>query len=265
MGPVALAGTRVAWFEESGGLTLKDSVVTATPARRVPVQLGAGFPPGEVLQGPVGDGRLIVFTYGFRCDEEDEEGCPPGKHTGDIVGATLWRTATRGECPSDDYSDSGHCARIASADGELAALAVDAGRIAARTDQGVRLLTASGGRLLRDLPVAKVRAAALSGNQLALRVPGAVEIYDTGSGELVKKYPAQAKARLADLEGDILVTAMGRIVTLRRISDGRSATIRARGWAHAQLEEPGLFVAGARRVTFTPLAGVQRMLGGAGS
>jgi hypothetical protein len=35
---------------------------------------------------------------------------------------------------------------------------------------------------------------------------------------------------------------------------------RASGWAHAQLEPSGLFVAGARRVTFTPMANVLRRL-----
>jgi hypothetical protein len=144
---------------------------------------------------------------------------------------------------------------------------VNAGRIAARTDDGVRLLSGRGARL-QDFPVENVRAAALSGNRLALRVPGAVEVYDTASGELVKRIPSQGSARLdrlEDLEKGILVTAMGRTITLRRLSDGRTARIRARGIAYAQLEPSGLFVAGGRRVRFTPMAGVERLLGSVGT
>jgi hypothetical protein len=44
------------------------------------------------------------------------------------------------------------------------------------------------------------------------------------------------------------------------VSDGRTATLTARGIARAQLEPAGLFVAGARRVTFTPMRDVLRLL-----
>jgi hypothetical protein len=150
--------------------------------------------------------------------------------------------------------------RVAKAAGRLTVLAVDAGRIAARTDAGVRLLT-GGGRRLRDFPVRNVSAAALSGNRLALRVPGSFAIYDTSSSELIETIPAQSGAeRLGDLESGILVTATGTMVALRRLSDGHTVHFRASGWAHAQLEPSGLFVAGARRVTFTPMANVLRRL-----
>jgi hypothetical protein len=69
---------------------------------------------------------------------------------------------------------------VAKAAGELSVLAVDAGRIAARTESGIRLLTA-GGRVLQDLPV-RASAAALSRNRLAVRTRDAVEVYDAGSG-----------------------------------------------------------------------------------
>ncbi len=221
---------------------------------------------GDEAFAPVGDGNLIAFTVQDHCADPEGEGeppCPPGREVGDIVSATIWRAARRGKCPSyRDYSPLGHCARVAKANGKLTVLAVDAGRIAAQTDHGVRLLTASGKRLL-DLPVADVRAAALSGNRLALRVPGAFQVYDTGSGELITSFPAEGSARLdrlQDLERGILVTAKQRTVTLRRLSDGRAATLPARGIARAQLEPPGLFVAGGRRVTFTPMRDVLRLL-----
>jgi hypothetical protein len=220
--------------------------------------------------GPVGDGRLLAFTLEVRCGDPDSGGdppCPPGREAGDVVAATVWRSARRGRCPDvTDYSP-GHCARVAKAKGELTVLAVDAGRIAARTDHGVRLLTGGGGRL-RDFPAADARAAALSGSRLAVRVPGAVEIYDTGSGRLLRSFPVGGSARLdrlEDLDHGILVTAMGRTVTLRRLRDGRTARIHTHGSAHAQLERAGLFVAGGHRVSFIPMHDVLRLLGARGT
>ena len=104
-------------------------------------------------------------------------------------------------------------------------------------------------------------AAALSGKYLAVRTSNAVEVYDSTSGMLSGRFPAPSSLRLEDLEGDILVTASGAMVTLRRLSDGRTSTIDAGGTAHAQLESPGLFIAGAGRLTFTPIRDVLRRLG----
>jgi hypothetical protein len=138
-------------------------------------------------------------------------------------------------------------------------LAVDAGRIAVRTDSGVRLLTA-GGDVLQDFDVT-ARRAALSGNRLAVRTASAVEIYDTGSGKLTRRFPAAPRLTLQDLDGGTLVTASVRAVTLRRLSNRRTTTIRFARLVRAQLERSGLFVAAGRRVTFTPMREVLRRLG----
>jgi hypothetical protein len=271
-GSLALAGTRVAWDEAGGGNELETTVSSATIARRRALSLAAGLwdvsidGGGDEAFGPTGDGKLLAFTVQVHCADPESEGeppCPPGREVGDVVSATIWRQAGRGHCPSArDYAPLGHCQRVARANGELTVLSVDAGRIVARTDHGIRLLTATG-RRLHDFPVENVRAAALSGDRLALRVQGAFEVYDTGSGELVKSFPAEGSARLdrlEDLDDDVLVTAMGRRVTLRRVSDGKHSTIHLHGQAHAKLEAPGLFVAGGRHVTFMPIADVRRRL-----
>jgi hypothetical protein len=151
------------------------------------------------------------------------------------------------------------CSRVATADGELSVLAVDAGRIVVQAESGLRLLSA-GGSVLQEFD-AHARSAQLSGNQLAIRTPDAVEVYDTSSGQRTTRLPAASAVRLQDLDRDILVTASGATVTLRRLGDGRKTTIRAGGTALAQLESPGLFVAGDRRVTFTPIRDVLRQLG----
>ena len=139
-------------------------------------------------------------------------------------------------------------------------LAVDSGRIAVRTETGVRLLGARGS-VLRDF-AAVGRVAALSGRRLAVRTSDAVEIYDTEAGQLILRLPVQASVRLEDLEGNVLVTASGGSVTLQNVANGRMTTIRAGGVARAQLEPPGLFVAGYRRLTFTPMRDVLRRLVG---
>ena len=254
-GALALAGTRVAWDEAYVGNEIETYVVSATLARRAPVELGGGLDSeeevGDVVLGPVGDGRLLAFTEEIR------------SQTGNISAATVWRAARGGRCPGNgiDPLPAGHCARVARASGKLAVLAVDAGRIAARTDRGVRLLTGGGGRL-RDFPVKKAGAAALSGKRLALRVPNAVEVYDTRTGELMKRFAVARSVRLEDLEHGILVTASGRTFTLRSLRDGRTITLRKRRFAHGQLEPAGLFVAAGRRVTFTPMSDVLRRLRG---
>ena len=83
---------------------------------------------------------------------------------------------------------------VAKADGELTVLAVDAGRIAVRTEASVRLIPASG-ELLRKFPV-KARSAALSGNRLAVRTAAAVAVYDTDTGQLLDRFPAANRVRL---------------------------------------------------------------------
>jgi hypothetical protein len=194
-------------------MTETETIVgTATLARPRPVEVayatGSAFGDyGDAALAPIGDGRLVVFTVEQRCAGEGEDGppCPTGSKPHDVIAATIWRVPGHTPCPADSVVR--RCARVAKADGELTVLAVDAGRIAARTDRSVRLLTAGGGRL-REVPVEGVRAAALSGNRLALRVQGGVSVYDTGSGELV--FREEGGNRLEDLRAASLSPPEGR-------------------------------------------------------
>lgn len=262
---LTLAGTRAAWLQEAGGNTLEQYIVTATLARPATVELARGEIVDEVygtsITGLAGDGPLLVFGLERRCSRfrEDDDACPPGRKDRDVVAATVYRAGGPGPCPFDRRAPHA-CTAVAKADGPLTVLAVDAGRIVVATATGVRLLTSTGG-VIRDFP-ASAREAMLSSNRLAVRTESAVEIYDVDSGRLLVRIPAAAGLRLEDLEGDVLVTASGSTVTLRRLGDGRTATFEAVGRARAQLEAPGLFVAGTRRLTFTAMADVLRRLGG---
>jgi len=263
---IALAGTRAAWLHLSGGNSLETTVISATVARRKPVDVAyetsnadSGY--GDFAHGGFGDGTLLAFTVDRNCEEGEygDPPCPPGHKSGDVIEATVWRIGGQGRCPYETPPHGG-CSRVAEADGELSVLAVDAGRIVVRTETGIRLLTKDG-RVLRDF-ARKAAAAALSGDRLAVRTRHAVEVYDTDSGQLTAQVPATNRTTLEDLDGEILVTALGRTVTLRRLGHGRTITIRETRLAHAQLEPPGLFVAAGARVTFTPRRLVVRRLGG---
>ncbi len=267
MPSVALAGTRVAWLETGGGNYLETAVVTTTLSRPALVSIAEGTADGNdvgTFAGrPVGNGTLLAFTIERSCDSdphaEPNVACPAGRQTGDIVAAAVYRIGGPGPCPLERSAARHACTLVAKADATLSVLAVDAGRIAVRTESGVRLLTAAGD-VLRDFAVSAT-AAALSGNHLAVRTANAVEVYDSNSGMLSDRFPAPSALRLEDLEGDILVTASGATVTVRKLGDGRTSTINAGGTARAQLERPGLFIAGARRLTFTPMRAVRRRLG----
>jgi hypothetical protein len=262
---LAVAGPHVAWLEADGGNSLETSVVTTMPGRPTPFSLadegadqdGVGDEAGE----PVGGDGLLVFTVSHRCREPASEpggDCPPGRNYGDLVHTTLWRLGGRARC-GGKYGPR-RCTLVAQADGALTVLAAGTGRIVARTDDGIRLLTAAG-KVVQDLPVAAT-AAALSGNRLALRTADAVEVYDVVSGRRTDRFPVPKTVTLEDLEGDILVTAAGQTVTLRKLGNGQTATFETDGRAKAALEKPGLYLAGTRRVTFTPMKQVLRRLGG---
>lgn len=263
---VTLAGNRVAWLHTEGGNTTNTSLDTTTLARGKTVSVaqgglddnGAGIAP----ESPAGDGSLLTFTFDHHCDEgngEPEDECPPGKKTGYIIAASVWRIGGQGKCPNYGH-EGGGCSQVAGAANELTVLAVDAGRIVVRTETGVEILSEQGA-LFRTFGV-KARAATLSGNRLALRTTGAIELYDATSGQLTATVPAAAGVKLEDLEGELLVTASNDVVTVRELGAGRTTAFRTDGVAMGKLEEPGLFVAGPHRVTFMPMSALRRRLGG---
>lgn len=264
---VALAGTRAVWLQMAGGNLLETIVRTATVARPTPVTLAVGSAEdgvvGTFARSPAGDRSLLAFTIDENCLPGSElNPCPPGHESGGIIEATVWRLGGNGRCPW--VVRAVPCSPIAKTDNELTVLAVDAGRIAARTASTIKLLTGAGD-VVREIAVTGVEKAALSGRRLAVQTANAIEVYDTDTGQLSARFPSLSGVRLEDLDRDILVTASGGRVTLRRLGDGRTSTFQAGGTGFGQLERPGLFLAGARRVTFIPMRDVRRRLGEGGS
>jgi len=266
LGGLGFAGTRAAWVATAGGNTLEQYVLTRTLAQPEIAEVASAFALGDSDYGTfiddvVGAGSILAFSVEHVCSEYQSgtDACPPGRKTGDVVAATVYRIAANG-CTSSAAQGRARACAVAKSNGLMQVLAVDAGRIAVRTETGVRLL-GTDGRVVRDF-AAVGRVAALSGKRLAVRTNDAVEIYDTDSGQLTLRLPVQAGVRLEDLEANVLVTASGGAVTLQNLANGRMTTIRAGGVARAQLEPPGLFVAGYRRLTFTPMRDVLRRLVG---
>jgi hypothetical protein len=259
---VALAGTRAVWLQMAGGNLLETVVRTATVARPTPVYLAVGSAEdgvvGTFARPPAGDRSLLAFTIDKNCLPGSElNPCPPGHESGGIIEAIVWRFGGKGHCPWVGPGKPVPCSPIAKADNELTVLAVDAGRIAARTARGIKLLTGAG-RVVRDIAIAGVERAALSGKRLAVQTANAIELYDSDTGQLTARFPSAGGVRLEDLDRDILVTASGGTVTLRRLGDRRTSTFRVGGRGLGQLERPGLFLAGGRRVTFIPMRDVLR-------
>jgi hypothetical protein len=264
IGPVALAGARVAWLWVSGtGNNEETAVISATLAHPdVQVYYGhaatsRGSGAGDSANAPVGDGNLVVFTVEDYCDpssEPSEPDCPPDSGGPQLQKTSLYRIGGAQTC-----ADARGCTLVAEADGELDALAVDAGRIVVATDAEVRVLTTAG-RVLRSF-VGSGDAAALSGNRLAVQSENAIDVYDVSTGRRIIRLPAAEDVKLSDLQDGILVTTSGPTVTLRRLTGGRAISIHQGETARAQLERPGLFVAGDHRLTFTPMAELLRRFG----
>jgi Tol biopolymer transport system component len=267
LGPVALAGTRVAWGSEGCcGNYDYTNVVTATLAHPdapwayvAEAAVSRGEAGGTVADGPVGHGNLIAFAIQRSCDYNaepgEEDACPPGQEGTGALDTTVWRIGGGGRCPTSSGPVSG-CTAVAKVDGEARVLAVDAGRIVVATTTDLKLLTVAGRTVRTFAETAK--AAALSGSRLAVETDEGIDVYDTRSGRRLRQFPSLSD--LQDLQGDILVAAPAEGIVVRKLGNGPTITIDAGADARAQLEPPGLFVAGAHRIAFTPMREVLRRL-----
>ena len=137
---IALAGTRAAWLAVGGGNHEETVVKTASLAHPKPILIGFGVSRedgvGEIAHDPHGDGTLLAFTLDRHCDadaivngSDPADQCPPGRETGDVAAATVWRLGGRSRCPAGGPTPVRQCSAVATEDAELSVLAVDAGRI----------------------------------------------------------------------------------------------------------------------------------------
>jgi hypothetical protein len=223
--------------------TLHDSEWVNTATTKATKEITVfGMEDEGVVYGPFGDADLIVFSYTADWDRPAQ--------------GTLYRVLVtpRGV---DKYGSCDECSVELRSD--LAALAVDSGRIATQTPTGnVELLNATGQKL-RTFPtkMKKDPVAALQGNRLVVQQGKSIVAYDTDTGKRILTRSI-GMGVLQDVHGDVVVYIAGRRIHLLRLSDGKKTSIRPPGNSAvlAQIEGAGLYyaynVGGRGRVTFVP-------------
>ncbi|MGZ8694241.1 MAG: hypothetical protein ACXWYS_02250 [Gaiellaceae bacterium] len=275
----AVAGKRVAWVTDGGG-NAHDSQLFVTSLDRPQVTRRLAFTTYNIDSGDGtyvghvhGSGSLLVYATWTVCDtgEVGVKRCPGAPVPGTIVNAKLWRIegATGKKL-------------IASADDELAPIAVGAGRILVARADGSLEVRAADGHVLQtftfDQPPLQ---AALGPKQLVVAVrdtstlplPKAkleFRVYDLATGALVRTLtpPADAQTataprcsfptgsspaacltpaarmRFQDVDATRLAFVLGSTVHLMRLAGGADKSYRGdRGTVLAQLAAPGLVYA----------------------
>jgi hypothetical protein len=248
-GPV-VGGRRLAWIEEYGGKLLRASHALDGDlgrARRAQGANGELQARGRTARNLAGDGRLIAWNHDFW-------GRKP----------TLWKLTGVQKPPR---------VRIGAGRDVHPVVAVHSGRIVTQPRGRIVLLDGNGRRIAVVRPNARVRDVQLHGRRLAFVSRAHVHVYDATRNVLIRRWPLRVRrasvsvTRLRDLEGDLAVYFVGRVLHLLRLSDGRDRVVDMGGRIRdAQLEAGGLFVAfqkvpGGARIAFVPLKQVAARFG----
>jgi Tol biopolymer transport system component len=267
---VALAGDRVAWGIRTGGLRPASSVYVRSLSAGTGVSIassGNHGPDGRDRVGwVVGNKDPLSFSSRKLCEDFPEPGRPTCAvdplSERPILAQTVWRIREpgwQGSCPFAGDSRfpmslAGPCQKLASEPGPLVPHDVDSGRIAAVGDNAVLVLDENGTRLVEE-PV-RALAAQLSGTDLVVLVQGALQLYDTASGELVHTWPLpevstagvclgwpcqDARLRLDDVGRGLVAYILDGKLHLLRLRDGADAVVA--GATAARFGETGLFYA----------------------
>jgi WD40 repeat protein len=280
---LALAGSRVAWVEESGGIGVSLELETATLARPFPEHLGSGggccaggnpFGGTHIGDAVGGEGMLVFSTWTTACTHLP---CPG---LGAIDKQTIWRVGDNsGMCLTGGTAivPTASCTQVATADGALAPLDVDGGRIVSLRGDGSLTLLDATGKAMRTIPSGgePPLAAELDGDRLVVLVRGALGVYDVQTGALAHAWPLPdvpssgacrtyvsecvdgVRLRLVGAGGGLAAYLFDGAVHVLRLVDGRDVAYAPA--SAAQLTRAGLFFAhtagGAYpgRLLFAPL------------
>lgn len=251
---VALAGRRVAWIEETGGnlqdLTLRvrrldgHSTIDLVFAEN---HAGAeGLPDGSYVGHLRGDRGALAYNTWTVCTlvpadyEWDGPSCDArgGDQPTEVVGSQrLWvlrarRTLFGAGPPS------------------FALAALDAGRVATAYRREIRVFGSDGRELgTVDLGEGRLAGVGLSGGLVVVVRAARLETYAIATGELADSLAIPPGSRLMDVDGDLAAVASRSAVTVVRLTDGVSRTLRVAGAlvVGADLEPAGLFHAWSLR------------------
>jgi WD40 repeat protein len=212
----------------------------------------------------LGGGNTIVFTLAERHGQTT-------KHT-------AWELLDgRGRrCPARDLAErvpaAALCRRLP---GGVNAVAVDAGRVLTLQADGLMRLLAKSGRVLHQWSVgARPGAALLDGRTVAVQRGTTVFLYDARTGAKIRTRTLAAnegRAKLLDMQGDLIVYSTGGAIHVLRVSDGRDRALALRRAAppfNARLDASGMFVSWNQmydrrpgRLAFVPLHALERAFG----
>ena len=258
----ALGTDAVAWLETDAGTSITVTLMLGQPGSGAWAEVrsarGVQGPPYAPALGYVlGDGRDLVFSTWQICTS-----CPGADETDElIVAQKLFRLEGMSE------------REIASAQGPLEPLDFDDGRLVLRRPSALELRNRDG-TLLRAIPVERVLAAELAGDDLAVLRAGELRHYSASTGVLAHAWPLPnipsagrcrlrscppTRLRLVSVARGLALYTIDTSVYLLRLGDGASMPV---GQADVvDLDPTGLYTATrnepakpASSIHFTPYA-----------
>jgi Tol biopolymer transport system component len=272
-GPLALAGTHVAWtLSGASPSTGETDLYTASVRQPATVRFVEEATNtsdeccgGDFLGDLYGDRDLLVYDAWTQCSVDDPDNGSACKAKGEqwghetIMNTRLWRI------------EGSRRVVVRAGRGSFQATSVDGGRIAVVEPSGAVDVVRADGSLVHRLPppADEALSAQLSGSQLVVLTGGGLlRLYDAATGKPGKTVQSPGGA-LEDLDSGLAVLVRGRTVHVLRLADGHRVAITppGRGPVFAQLEPSGLFVGYTvrsekrrGRVDFTTRAQLERRL-----
>jgi hypothetical protein len=228
---IAVAGARVAWIVNQGGNSESDDYLyTATLSGQKERLVATAFRSGDIdgtLKGAwmnhlVGAGDRIAVNR-FTTDA-----------SGTITQASLQQL------------DTG-LTTLMLGKPSLYAASLDLGRVAVlRPDQKVAIYDATTKHLLLTIAPTSAKEVALRKDYaVVLTRTKTIEVYDSHTGLLLRRWPVAAGASRLDVHSGIAAYAVGRTVFAIRLADGRDAPIATapRAIDGLEIEAPGIVYA----------------------
>jgi hypothetical protein len=281
---VALAGTRVAWIEEGGGMSTELSLRSRSLSGKKTASIAftaypdEGSTPTNLFGYLTGHGSLIAYNAWVRCTAipvgwEGGQSCSepaPGDQSITNVSEQKLLKIVNGEsveiATAPDAQASGPTTM------SLAVVSIDGGRIVTQQPDGAMTLYSAAGDVVKQIavPAGTFSGTALQSSKLVTLRDGNLELYNTSTGALTSTTPVAAGSVLRDLYKGLAVYVKGRKIHVLRLSDGKDVAYSppGNGAVDAQIESTGLFYSynykRARdhgRIVFVRYAGVLQKLG----
>jgi hypothetical protein len=254
---IAVAGARIAWIVNQGGNTESDDYLYTASLPKPKEKLLASATRTGDIDGALAGNRISGLVGG-----------------GTRLAVNRWSTDAQNNVTQASLQRiGGGLTTIAAGTATLEARSLDRRGIAVlRADGEVALYDADTGRILLTVTPSSARAVALRNDYLVVLTKSkTLEIYNSHSAALVKKWPVAGGAGRLDVHSSLAVYAVGRTVHVLRLSDGKDAVLAAapRAIEGLQIEAPGIVYAyntveGIKDVgnlAFVPLAKATSLLG----